>query len=1142
MAELTGDNVFKVLSGNQFGAEVFLSDGTYSFGSGGEADIQLDDVALQPIHGYVRLRDGKVELRAGQGDLVTASGLTVPRGDETWREIAQMDAISAGLSKFVIAGPNANWSAFGPATPAAPPRRAAASAALQDLIATVPKRAIYAAGSVLAIVAVVGVLGSFGSDAAQRSAADVTVQALATLREEIAAMPFAGKVTVVQRADGTIAIEGYVEEQVERRAIQNSLDASGLPATLRVYVRENLRADVQGTIDSLQLPVRFVLDEAGNLTLSGTILDPATAERLVESIETGVFGLASLRSEIRTADSILAELRSIAGDAGLADLVIFRLDGLVVEATGIVPRDKMDNWVGLIGVYSRRFAQEIPLRSFVTLDQPAEVDTAPVIIGTGPVAAAEPGRVVAPETLTEPNELDAQSLFAGQPPAVPPSDGAAPQLDGGPSTLSLALDRLRERSPALYDQVVADVAAGRPPETGLLQEVLEVVGGRIEPAPAGGDGAAQVVVEGLGPIGSLDGLASDLRDLLSRPEAAAPVAPLDGAAVTALPVPQPALPMQFRIGSVEEGGAAPVAVQASAARPVVAVSAAGLSGVAEGSGPVLLPEGEALGPGEQARFAALSLALDLLEERNPGLYAEVVAELDAGRGLARPVVQEVVEALGGSVPPEADSQAGIAVPGLGDIGTLAALPEGLALVVQQRRAASEGGGMPPAEAGLDWMSGAAAPEAAGTISPMADAAGGPGIQGNDTAVQGMPGLAGSPASPSAARAAGLTAALERLEQANPDLHDRLVATIAAGQVPDPALMREAVGILGGTVLPGASDAAEGATPAAAENPRIVIADFGLSGALDELTDEIRLILAQQAGAGEAGSSPAPGPVVLGLGSAPVLAGGVAGAEGTASLPVPSAGEPAMTLPLFALPQGEMVSVQPMIDAANEVMAREEGAAEGGNPAISPNLLALVAMQNEQLQFGKTLMRLPQPLSALPYPVDQSVACWEGARLTPGMLPTALLLLDALSVSNNSDVTGLTPDVREVVMETALSPERVRACLRQTGTAFGEMVGGSSTFLTETERNPDFVEFLFRNVPRATLPLAGANLVADRYVELGDGRKLGEGAAPDITSRITSIGDLGILLRTAEGTRVQLYGNALGWRVAESCPADGCGMN
>ena len=110
MAEPGRENILKVLSGNQYGAEVTLSDGTYSFGSGPEADIQIVDVALQPLHGQVRLRDGKIELRAAQGELTTASGLVVAKDDDSWHEIAQLDAVTAGLSRFAIGGQNGSES------------------------------------------------------------------------------------------------------------------------------------------------------------------------------------------------------------------------------------------------------------------------------------------------------------------------------------------------------------------------------------------------------------------------------------------------------------------------------------------------------------------------------------------------------------------------------------------------------------------------------------------------------------------------------------------------------------------------------------------------------------------------------------------------------------------------------------------------------------------------------------------------------------------------------------------------------------------------------------------------------------------------------------------------------------------------
>jgi hypothetical protein len=44
--------------------EVALEDGTYSFGSGPDSDVQFVDVTLAPIHGHLRIRGGKLALRS----------------------------------------------------------------------------------------------------------------------------------------------------------------------------------------------------------------------------------------------------------------------------------------------------------------------------------------------------------------------------------------------------------------------------------------------------------------------------------------------------------------------------------------------------------------------------------------------------------------------------------------------------------------------------------------------------------------------------------------------------------------------------------------------------------------------------------------------------------------------------------------------------------------------------------------------------------------------------------------------------------------------------------------------------------------------------------------------------------------------
>jgi type III secretion system YscD/HrpQ family protein len=880
MAGPAGENILKVLSGNQYGVEVALPDGTYSFGSGAEADIQLLDVSLAPLHGQIRLRDGKVEVRTTGGELSTASGLVLGKDSDEWHEIAQMDAVSAAMSKFVVGGPGANWTSL--SAPVAPrPAPAKGLGGVAGAVRAVPRRVLVAVGAGVAVVLLVTMLTGGGGDATQRGPEDAR-SAVADLKRAVEAMPFAGDVTVVERADGTLAVEGYVEEQVERRAIQNAMDASGLAGTLQVFVRSNLRADIEGTIDSMQVPAAFELDAKGNLTLTGTVLDPAKAEKLVSNIETGVFGLASVRSEIRTAEQIVDDLRVISDQAGLEGLVIFRLDGLVVEATGIVPRDKMDNWAGLIGVYSRRFAQDLPLRSFVTLDQPAATDTAPIIFGSGPVAEAEQGRVVAPESLTEPSEVDARSLFAGQPAGSPTATPQDPLLD----RLIAALAQLRELRPELYRSIEADVKAGQVPDVTQLQEAMRLLGGSLRNTGRLVEGRPEVVVEtaNFGTLGTLEELQQRLPDVMGV-EAAAGETPAEPA--MALPLAPPsALPLDD-VAVVEPG---PVAEE-------VAV-------------PAVVEEDVAIAPAE-----AITVS-----EPAPVLQAE------------------------------------------------AAVP--------------------------------AAP-----VAPTA-----------------------TPTSP----------VVVTPVETQPE-----VQTVTA---PNEA-------------------APDGMTTAAA-----------------------------------AGGQP---------------------------------------LPYYALPQGEVLSLGQIMKAAAQVVGQDEASSEA---QVSPDLRALVGMQQEQLQMGRTLIRLPQPLSALPTSDEKPVTCWEGSAVQPAALPMTLLVLDVMSVSSEMDLSRTDPQLRDALMEVALSPQRVRACLAKTGSPYAAMVSASSAFLAEIDRNPSFAEFLFRNVPKAEVPVVGVNLSGDRYVELRDGRKLREGSAPNIASRITTIGDTGILVRTAEGTQVQLFGDRMGWRVVDVCDPVACGVN
>src|SRR5690606_17981265 len=103
---------------------------------------------------------------------------------------------------------------------------------------------------------------------------------------------------------------------------------------------------------------------------TGVILDPDRASRLVATIEEQIPGLASVESRIRTTTTLLADVEALADRAQIKPLVLLRIDGQLLEATGALPTEKIDAWAGFLQAYATQFAPVIALRSFVQLQSP----------------------------------------------------------------------------------------------------------------------------------------------------------------------------------------------------------------------------------------------------------------------------------------------------------------------------------------------------------------------------------------------------------------------------------------------------------------------------------------------------------------------------------------------------------------------------------------------------------------------------------------------------------------------------------------------------------------------------------------------------------------------------------------------------
>ncbi|WP_375453295.1 FHA domain-containing protein [uncultured Methylobacterium sp.] len=365
--------ILKIFSGVQAGVEVSLVAGEYNLGSGAEDDIQLVDVSLKASHARLRVAPGKIEIAGSAGNLRTAAGVTAGP-DDPWREIEPLDIVTVGTTRFALGYPTSQWATIAEAEldqsarPApVPPRGLAAR--------FTPERLRNLAAPMIALLLLLVGMGWYVLDGGLRRSGQMAAsggQDLSVVRETLDRFPFGRPVTAHQEVDGAIYVNGYVESPVERRALAAALEQTGVPIRVRLWVLQTLRSEVQNLIEVQKVNVTHELAANGNLTLEGTILNAARAERFVELVKDRVLGVAGIDARIKTAATLLGEVEKLAVTTQIQPWILLRADGDLIEANGAIPVAKIDAWVGFLQSYARRFSKDIALRSFVQLQTPGD--------------------------------------------------------------------------------------------------------------------------------------------------------------------------------------------------------------------------------------------------------------------------------------------------------------------------------------------------------------------------------------------------------------------------------------------------------------------------------------------------------------------------------------------------------------------------------------------------------------------------------------------------------------------------------------------------------------------------------------------------------------------------------------------------
>lgn len=393
------DQILKLLTGNQAGVDVTLAPGEYTIGSGEDDDLKLMDVSLR--QGHLRLRvaveegESKVELAGGAGTAYIAvqgdQTIEIEPGDDNWHPLEPLTRVTMGAIEFAVGPADAAWHSLSNKPKG---KRVKADTKSKDkkgrpqITGAAARRMLVVTYTVFFAVVIWFIFGA--NDKEQAVSTVMTEEEVEqSVRDAVFQHAFANNITVTREVDGIFDIYGYVETAAERRAIMQDVRQLRVPVRERIYGRAAILEESKSFLEAEGYSdvIKADVTQDGEVVLSGTLLETAAVERLVTFLRTEIFGAKSVRSDVHTIDYFLESSRDLAKSSGIAETVIFQARDNVIEATGVIFQERVDAWVGFLQAYSRRFAETVPLRSFVylanrdgTVDGDAE-GRLPVVIG-----------------------------------------------------------------------------------------------------------------------------------------------------------------------------------------------------------------------------------------------------------------------------------------------------------------------------------------------------------------------------------------------------------------------------------------------------------------------------------------------------------------------------------------------------------------------------------------------------------------------------------------------------------------------------------------------------------------------------------------------------------------------------------------
>jgi type III secretion system YscD/HrpQ family protein len=171
------------------------------------------------------------------------------------------------------------------------------------------------------------------------------------------------RVSVAENKQGKLVVSGYLAKAQDITALMDALVKLNIRPELRLFSEETIVNAANQILLAAQLPIKATNLGMGRIQLIGAAANYENIDALMQKMNTSIDGLRGIDSEILVGDQLVAKLRQMIVDNGLAGKVALTINKGEAVVNGALDMREMAQWEQLMAQFVSTYGNILPIRA-----------------------------------------------------------------------------------------------------------------------------------------------------------------------------------------------------------------------------------------------------------------------------------------------------------------------------------------------------------------------------------------------------------------------------------------------------------------------------------------------------------------------------------------------------------------------------------------------------------------------------------------------------------------------------------------------------------------------------------------------------------------------------------------------------------